>query len=498
MGAGTGKAPLSTGETSRPTVLQTIFDRPGGPLSTVVMVLVDAALINAAFVCAYWLRYTVEIGGVVDEANYVPLKEFLPAQVSLTLITLIVLGAEGLYRGPRRSSWPSQLSAIFRGATISVAILIVIVFVFRPYFFSRLIFAQAWFLMAVFLSAARLVEDAGRGMLRRRGIGVARLLIVGAGTVGRAVMQAIVAQPSLGYQVVGFVDDDQEKLQDIGRFKALGVTGDIPRIVAEKGVHEVIITLPWLSRGKVLSIMSHLQRKGVLVKVVPDLFQISLSQVDIEELNGIPLIGLREPSLKAISRFVKRAIDVAVSALALVLTSPILALAAALVRLDSPGPAIFRQERVGQGGSTFMCYKFRSMREGADDEKKSLRKEIDKNEVTFKLKEDPRRTRVGRLIRRTSIDELPQFYNVLRGEMSLVGPRPAIPSEVESYEDWHRKRLQVRPGITGLWQVMGRSELPFEEMVMLDIYYIENWSLALDLQILLRTVPTVLIGRGAY
>jgi exopolysaccharide biosynthesis polyprenyl glycosylphosphotransferase len=464
------------------------------------MVLVDAALINAAFVCAYWLRYMVEIGGVVDEANYVPLDRFLPAQIALTIITIVVLGVEGLYRGPRRSSWPSQLSAIFRGATISVAILIITLFVSRSDFFlfSRLIFAQAWFLTAVFLGAARLVEDAGRGMLRRRGIGVARLLIVGAGTVGRAVMQAIVAQPSLGYQVVGFVDDNQDKLQDIGRFKALGVTGDIPRIVAEKGVHEVIITLPWLSRGKVLSIMSHLQKKNVLVKVVPDLFQISLSQVDIEELNGIPLIGLREPSLKAISRFVKRAMDVTVSALGLLLLSPLLALAAVLVRADSPGPVIFRQERVGQWGTTFTCYKFRSMREGADNEKETLRKRTESSEITFKLKQDPRRTRVGSLIRRTSIDELPQLYNVFRGEMSLVGPRPAVPSEVDSYEDWHRKRLQVRPGITGLWQVMGRSELPFEEMVMLDIYYVENWSLALDLKIMLRTIPTVLIGRGAY
>lgn len=498
-GATSGRnPPPSAGQSRRDKLLQALFGHPGGPFSTAVMVLVDAALINAAFICAYWLRYMVEVGGVVDEANYVPLDAFMPAQISLTLITVFVLGAEGLYRGPRRSSWPSQLSAIFRGATISVAILIVIVFVFRPYFFSRLIFAQAWFLTAMFLSAARLVEDAGRGMLRRRGFGVARLLIVGAGTVGRAVMQAIVAQPSLGYLVVGFVDDNQEKLQDIGRFKALGGTGDIPRIVAEMGVHEVIITLPWLSRGKVLSIMNHLQRKSVLVKVVPDLFQISLSQVDIEELNGIPLIGLREPQLKAVSRLVKRAMDIAVSALGLLLLSPVLALAAILVRLDSPGPVVFRQQRVGQWGTSFTCYKFRSMREGADEEKESLRKQTENNEITFKLKEDPRRTRVGSLIRRTSIDELPQLYNVFRGEMSLVGPRPAVPSEVESYEERHRKRLQVRPGITGLWQVMGRSELPFEEMVMLDIYYIENWSLALDLKILLRTIPTVVIGRGAY
>lgn len=478
--------------------LQSIFGRPGSAMSTLFMVLVDAALINVAFVSAYWLRYTIEFGGVVDEANYVPLSAFLPAQAALTAITIIVLAFQGLYRGPRRISWPSQISTILQGTIISVAILIVIVFIFRPYFFSRLIFGLAWVCTVVYLGIARLVENLLRGMLRRRGIGVVRLLIVGAGTVGRAVMKSIVAQPELGYQVVGFVDDDQEKLQDIGRFKALGVTGDLPQLVTELSVGEVIITLPWLSHGKVLSIMGHCQRKGVLVKVVPDLFQISLTNVDIDELSGIPLIGLREPAMKGTSRLLKRVMDVLISGLALIGLSPLLAVIAVAIKIDSPGPVLFRQPRVGQWGHVFTCWKFRSMHVGADAQKDELRKQTDAADVTFKLRDDPRRTRVGSVIRRMSLDELPQFYNVLKGDMSVVGPRPALPSEVDNYEDWHRQRLQVSPGVTGLWQVMGRSELPFAEMVMLDIYYIENWSLAMDLKILLRTVPTVLSGRGAY
>ncbi len=479
-------------------ILERLFGRPGSRLSTLVMVLLDVVFINAAFIVAYWLRYEVEFGGTVEEANFVPLSAFLPVQVSLTLITILVFLTEGLYRGPRRPSWPNQLSIIIRGTIIAVAVLIVIVFIFRPYFFSRLIFAQAWALMVVFLGLARLLEDGLRGMLRRRGIGVVRLLLVGAGDVGRAIMQSLVAQPGLGYDVVGFVDDDREKLQDIGRFKALGATADIPRLVSELAVDEVIITLPWLSHGKVLVIMSHCQKRGVQVKVVPDLFQISMNQVDIDELNGIPLIGLREPSLQVTSQLVKRGIDILVSLTSLIVLSPVVAATALAFVIDSPGPVIFSQIRLGQGGRTFTLYKFRSMRTGADEEKDRLRQVTETNGVTFKLKVDPRRTRVGRLIRRTSLDELPQFYNVLRGEMSLVGPRPAIPSEVEHYEDWHRKRMLVKPGLTGLWQVMGRSELPFEEMVMLDVFYIENWSLPMDLKILLRTVPSVLSGRGAY
>jgi exopolysaccharide biosynthesis polyprenyl glycosylphosphotransferase len=479
-------------------VLEHLFGRPGSRLSTVVMVLLDVLSINAAFVVAYWLRYDVEFGGTVEEANFVPLSAFLTVQVSLTLITILVFLAEGLYRGPRRPSWPNQFSIIVRGTIIAMAVLIIIVFIFRPYFFSRLIFAQAWVLMVVFLGLVRLLEDGLRGMLRRRGIGVVRLLLVGAGEVGRSIMQSLVAQPGLGYEVVGFVDDDPEKLQDIGRFRALGGTDDIPRLVSERAVDEVIITLPWLSHGKVLAIMNHCQQRRVQVKVVPDLFQISMNQVDIDELNGIPLIGLREPSLQVTSQLVKRGIDILVSFASIIVLSPVLAATALAIVIDSPGSAVFPQTRVGQRGRTFTLYKFRSMRTGADDEKEDLRRVTDTNGVTFKLKADPRRTRVGRFIRRTSLDELPQFYNVLLGEMSLVGPRPAIPSEVEKYEDWHRKRLLVKPGLTGLWQVMGRSELPFEEMVMLDVFYIENWSLAMDLKILLRTIPSVLSGRGAY
>jgi exopolysaccharide biosynthesis polyprenyl glycosylphosphotransferase len=435
---------------------------------------------------------------LAERWNFVPLSAFLTVQVSLTLITILVFLAEGLYRGPRRPSWPNQFSIIVRGTIIAMAVLIIIVFIFRPYFFSRLIFAQAWVLMVVFLGLVRLLEDGLRGMLRRRGIGVVRLLLVGAGEVGRSIMQSLVAQPGLGYEVVGFVDDDPEKLQDIGRFRALGGTDDIPRLVSERAVDEVIITLPWLSHGKVLAIMNHCQQRRVQVKVVPDLFQISMNQVDIDELNGIPLIGLREPSLQVTSQLVKRGIDILVSFASIIVLSPVLAATALAIVIDSPGSAVFPQTRVGQRGRTFTLYKFRSMRTGADDEKEDLRRVTDTNGVTFKLKADPRRTRVGRFIRRTSLDELPQFYNVLLGEMSLVGPRPAIPSEVEKYEDWHRKRLLVKPGLTGLWQVMGRSELPFEEMVMLDVFYIENWSLAMDLKILLRTIPSVLSGRGAY
>jgi exopolysaccharide biosynthesis polyprenyl glycosylphosphotransferase len=190
--------------------------------------------------------------------------------------------------------------------------------------------------------------------------------------------------------------------------------------------------------------------------------------------------------------------DVVGAVVGLTLGAPLFALIALAIRIDSPGPVIFRQARVGIGGKLFEMYKFRSMREGAEAEIEQLRGRNEADGPIFKIRDDPRRTRVGRLLRRTSLDELPQLWNVLRGEMSLVGPRPPTPTEVDGYMDWHRKRLEVSPGLTGLWQVSGRSLLSFDEMVLLDIYYIEHWSLWLDFKILLRTIPQVLFGNGAY
>jgi exopolysaccharide biosynthesis polyprenyl glycosylphosphotransferase len=324
-------------------------------------------------------------------------------------------------------------------------------------------------------------------------------MIVGAGEVGRTVMRNVVAQPVLGYHVVGFVDDDPDKGNtDIGRFKALGNTSNIPRLVKELAIDEVIITLPWMYHRKIVSIVAQCEREQVRVRIVPDIFQMTLSHLDVEDLGGIPMIGVRDISISGSRQFIKRAMDVVISVLALIVLAPLFFLLSVIIRLDSPGPAIFRQIRVGKGEQLFSCFKFRSMRVGAEEEKETL---LDKNEVTgpvFKMRDDPRITSVGRFIRRTSLDELPQLFNVLMGHMSMVGPRPAIPSEVQRYQPWHKRRLEVAPGITGLWQVSGRSELTFDEMVLLDLYYIENWSPLHDLQIMLRTVPKVLLGEGAY
>jgi exopolysaccharide biosynthesis polyprenyl glycosylphosphotransferase len=249
---------------------------------------------------------------------------------------------------------------------------------------------------------------------------------------------------------------------------------------------------------KIMSIVRECERRQVSARIVPDLFQMSLSQVDVDDLGGVPLVGVREVGFERGALLIKRGIDVVGAVVGLVLGAPLLALIGVAIRLDSPGPIVFRQTRVGTAGKTFEMYKFRSMREGAEAELEQLRELNEADGPIFKIRDDPRLTRVGRFLRRTSLDELPQFWNVLRGEMSLVGPRPPLPAEVTRYMEWHKKRLEVRPGMTALWQVSGRSTLSFDEGVLLDIYYIENWSLWLDFKILLRTIPQVLFGGGAY
>jgi exopolysaccharide biosynthesis polyprenyl glycosylphosphotransferase len=247
-----------------------------------------------------------------------------------------------------------------------------------------------------------------------------------------------------------------------------------------------------------MAIVAQCEREQVKARIVPDMFQMSISRMDIVTLAGIPLIGIKDTPMGRLDRWLKRAIDFTVSLLALVLFAPLLGFVALMIKLDSEGPVFFRQERLGKGGRRFIIHKFRSMYRDAEERLRELEDANEADGPIFKMKDDPRITRVGKWLRRLSIDELPQFYNVLRGDMSIIGPRPPIQSEVDQYQEWHKRRLEVSPGITGLWAISGRSELSFDEMALLDIYYIENWSPALDTRIFFQTIPYVIFGRGAY
>jgi exopolysaccharide biosynthesis polyprenyl glycosylphosphotransferase len=228
------------------------------------------------------------------------------------------------------------------------------------------------------------------------------------------------------------------------------------------------------------------------------MYELNLSRIDMENIEGIPLLGIKQASLNTPQRIITRLIDITVSLFGLIIGSPFYLLIALSVKFTSPGPIIYRQERVGLNGKHFFMLKFRSMYSNAEQRLAQLLSQNEAQGPIFKMKADPRRTPVGRFLRRTSLDEVPQLLNILRGEMSLVGPRPPLPAEVAQYEEWQKGRLAIKPGLTGLWQVRGRSNISFEEGVLMDIYYIENWSLRLYIQTLLRTIPAVLFSRGAY
>jgi exopolysaccharide biosynthesis polyprenyl glycosylphosphotransferase len=466
---------------------------------TLVSVVLDALLISAAFRIAYWMRYDLQLFRSVDPANNVPYRVYLPMVVLLTVVLLLVMRREGAYNSSPPRSFFDEFYAIINATTTAIMLLIVIVFFTSGFFYSRMIFLYAGLLMICLLTLLRMVRGLVLTRLRQAGIGVDRVLIVGAGEVGRTVMRNLMAQPELGYRVIGFMDDDEEKgTVDIGPFKGLGALENLERVIREEGIDQVIIALPWQSHRKITRLMTVCDRSGVRSRVVPDLFQLSLGGIDVEAINGIPLISVKQTSLTGLNLAVKRAFDLVLTGAGTVLLAPVLLATAVAIRLDTPGPILFKQERAGRGGNSFLLYKFRSMHENAELLQDKLQERNEASGPLFKIKDDPRRTKVGRFIRQTSIDELPQLLNVLKGEMSLVGPRPGLPKEVALYQDWHRKRLEVLPGITGLWQVSGRSDLSFDEMVMLDIYYAENWSIGLDMRILLRTVPQVLFGDGAY
>ena len=465
--------------------------------TTCWLILSDLVLINVALVGAYWMRYKVRwFAEVGFDAS---LSDYIPFALILSILLPIIFRLDGVYQNRRGQSWYDQLYAIINATAKGTVVLLALTFGFRPLVYSRLLFLEAAVLIVLLTGLSRLVKGFIEARLRRRGIGVDRVLIVGGGELGRTVIRTIVARPELGYQIVGLVDDNPDKGHtDIGRVKGLGGLDKLAEVVSAETVDQVFITLPWMYHRKITGIVRECQKKRVQARIVPDLFQMSLSQVDVDDLGGIPLIGVREVAINRWQRALKRVMDVTITTIGGLLLLPLMGSIALAIKLDSPGPALFRQLRVGKGGRQFWCYKFRSMHQGAENDLEQLKAYNEADGPLFKMRNDPRQTRVGRWLRRTSLDELPQFYNVLRGEMSVVGPRPPLPSEVAQYEAWQMRRLEVAPGITGMWQVSGRSNLTFDEMCLLDIYYIENWSPSLDIKILLQTVPEMFTGSGAF
>lgn len=322
-----------------------------------------------------------------------------------------------------------------------------------------------------------------------------RVLIIGGGLAGVQLAREFARRPWAGMRIIGCTCD--EPLDDASLPRLGGVEATVPLVVAQR-IDEVIFTLPHQQQDRIARLSLQLQQHPVMVHMVPGVLDLAFARTPVQNLGGIPLISLRESALSEPQRLLKRLFDIAASLLLLLLLSPIMLLIALLIKLETPGPIFFLQERIGEHGRRFKMIKFRSMYQDADKRWREVARRDATGALIHKHTDDPRVTRVGRKLRRTSLDELPQLLNVLRGEMSLVGPRPEMPYIAAEYEPWQWQRFRVPPGITGWWQVNGRSGKPMHLHTEDDLYYIQNYSFWLDLRILLKTVTVVLSGHGAY
>ncbi len=356
-----------------------------------------------------------------------------------------------------------------------------------------------WAIATLFIPVLRAIA---RVLGRRNAAYVQNVIVVGSGQVARLLATKIGNHPEYGLKVVGFVDRDGGASANGDQpLDLLGTTADLPQLVRAHAVHRVAIAFSTDSHEETLRVIRSMQDSDVQIDIVPRMFEVLGTNAQLHTIEGIPLVGLPIPRLSGSERFLKRSFDLLGATAGLVLLLPVLVLVAGMIKIDTRGPMFFRQVRMGALGRTFSVLKFRTMVVGAEEQKSNvahLNMHLDADPRMFKVPNDPRVTRVGGILRRWRIDELPQLINVLRGEMSIVGPRPLILDEDQHVAAWARRRLDLKPGITGLWQVLGASDIPFDEMTKLDYLYVTNWSLREDIRLVMLTVPALARVRSAY
>lgn len=487
-------------------------------LTTKILVwVVDFLLFYLAMFLAYELRFLlsdilyslVQNLGIHDilhiPAVFIPIKiyTYIKASVLYSAIMTLVSLHFRAYDLEQRSSRLDEFANAARIAIFGLIITIGICYFFKWFKISRFIVLWSMMFTIILVGGWRVLLYSINTFLLQRGYNLGNIIIYGAGKAGKLLASEILLFSPYAKALQGFVDDDPKgKGKGITIYQGkklpyLGKGGRLISLCEKMDVSQVFIAMPSISHDKLLKIITILRKNEITFRIMPDVFEVISFKVKPYQIGSITLYSLVGSRLNWFFRSIKRLADFSISFITIAVTSPIWLIIALAIKLDSPGPVFFRQERVGEGNKIFSIFKFRSMQQNAEAMKKHL-KRMKKDEVLFKQKDDPRITRVGRFLRKTSLDELPQLLNVLLGHMSIIGPRPLTPKEVERFKPWHYRRLQAPQGITGLPQVRGRSELSFDEIIKLDLFYIENWSLWLDIKILLMTLPSVFTMKGAY
>ena len=460
-------------------------------LSTIMLPL-DFLAVVLAGLSAYSLRFS---GGYLPIVFKMPWDQYFRSVLLVAAVWLIVFMFSGLYAFDQSRKLRQQIKRVLIGCSLGFVVIIIYIFFIREVFSSRFIVLVAWLLAIVYMSTLRLLMSVIRQLLYKQGIAVRRVVIIGDSKTTEVLIREFSAHKNLGYQVV-------KRFSNFNSDEA----ADFEKLLITSGVDEVIQTDPNLTKSEVLRLYDFADEHHLTFRYAADLLDAKVLRVEVTELAGVPIVEVKKTSLDGWGRVSKRIFDLITSTLLIIATSPIMLLAALMIKLDSRGPVFFSKlddgsplYRVGQAGKLFRYFKFRSMKPGMDSLRYSELSKLNmrSDSPLVKIKDDPRVTRIGKFIRRFSIDELSELFLVWIGSMSLVGPRPHLPEEVAKYQVHHKKVLTIKPGITGLAQVSGRSDLSFEDETRLDAYYIENWSLWLDLVILLRTPMAVFKSRKA-
>lgn len=455
---------------------------------TLTIAMADALAFAAIWFGLYWMRdWLAETSVITNPIN--PIRGYLLAFLVYLPYWFLVAWFHDLYAHQGRLTSLNQVSNIVRTLVGGLAGSLAIAYLFKQWDIGRFVLLLSGPLLCVWFLFSRTIVRHWKLAQFKKGIGVTNVIVIGVGRTARRTVRRIASHPGGAYRFCGLVDHHSRRKINgtIHGSPVLGHLRDLPEIVREYSIHEVFLAAPILSQEQILTLVTECEHLGVQFKIVGNLFEVISSQVQIDRIDEIPVIQLRNAALPPLQAALKRLLDFSVASILLLLFSIPMLIIAALIKLDSPGPAIFRQERIGLFGRPFRMLKFRTMTTS------SLPYAMAPSDAN-----DPRVTRIGYWLRRFSLDEFPQLINVLFGTMSMVGPRPEMPFLVSKYTVWERRRLDVKPGLTGLWQIVGRKNLPLALNMEYDFYYIKNQSLMFDVIILIKTIPAVIFGKGAF
>jgi exopolysaccharide biosynthesis polyprenyl glycosylphosphotransferase len=473
----------------------------------VTIFVLDLTLVAAAFLAGYWLRssFLPAIAPQTFPGRLYPLGDYLPLLPFALVIWGVLLQLSGRYRSHRTVPLLDEAWAILRVCGSGAVLFTLMLYAARMD--EQLLgddhVSRLWVLFfavfsCLFLLSEKIALRVTSRYVRLKGFNYRTVLIVGTGPAALKLADSIHGHRYWGFRILGFINaNGHGHEQQIGPYPVLGEIEDIPRIVESNVVDDVLFAVHRRDLDRLEDLFLSLQEQGIRTRFAMDLFPHTRARVQLEEMDGIPLLSFATTPTSQIQLMAKRTLDVAIAALVMLLGIPVVLMIALLIKLTSGGTVLFRQTRCGLNGRFFTLYKFRTMVEDAEERRRELLHLNEMNGPVFKLRSDPRVTWLGRFLRRFSLDELPQFWNVLRGDMSLVGPRPPIPEEVAKYQRWQRRRLAMKPGLTCLWQISGRNDLDFDRWMQLDLEYIDSWTPMLDFKILLKTIPAVLSGKGA-